>query len=455
MTNGFVRRLAQAGLALGLALSLVRSALAQRPTSVRLVLKLDAAAQMEPSPVLAAYPFEQWTPLLVPGWFQGTLSQAQADRSIAEMDNDPNVKTVERDRRVQATLLPDDTHWTQQWGPVQIKAPAAWDVTTGDQSIVIAVLDTGADRDHSDLAGQLWVNPGEVPGNGLDDDGNGQVDDINGWRFGHDADDVPYETNDVNDDHGHGTHVTGIIAARGNNGQGIAGMAWGCRVMIVKVLDQKGDGYYSEVANGLIYATDNGAQVANLSLGGTEKSELMEDAVAYARAHDTVVIAAAGNIGSAVLYPAAYPGAVAVAATDRDDRRLSFSSYGPQIELAAPGSSIYSTCLGNEYCYRSGTSMATPHVAGLAALLRAQHPTDTASQVIQRLHASAKDIASPGWDEYTGWGRIDAQRALSPIQAPQSIYLPIGILGQDPAGSWPWSQHHTPADGSAYPLSDR
>jgi subtilisin family serine protease len=401
-----------------------------------LLVKLRPQAWLEPSRALSPYAFERWTTTLVPGWIRGTLPQVQLARSLAEMAHDPNVIAAEEDHRVQATLVPNDSHWDRQWGPVKVKAPTAWDVTTGDPGVIVAVLDTGADVDHSDLAGQLWVNPGEVPGNGLDDDGNGYADDINGWRFGHDANGNPYGSNVVDDDHGHGTHVTGIIVARGNNGQGTAGMAWGCRAMVVKVLDHEGDGYYSEVANGLVYATDNGARIANLSLGGPEQSQIMEDAIDYANAHDTLVIAAAGNAGSAVLYPAAYAGAVAVAATDRDDQRLSFSCHGPEVDLAAPGSVIYSTCLGNTYCYMSGTSMATPHVAGLAALLCSQRPDYTGAQVTQQLESSAQDIGSPGWDEYTGWGRIDASRALSVTHDSHTIYLPIGTIGQDE--SWPW-----------------
>jgi subtilisin family serine protease len=387
-------------------------------------------------------------PLLVPGWVQGTLSQAQVAETIAEMADDANVIAVEHDHRVQASLTPDDARWNQQWGPIKVNAPAAWDVTIGENNIIVAVLDTGVQLDHDDLASQLWVNPGEVPDNGLDDDGNGHADDIYGWHFGHDADENPYESNNVTDDHGHGTHVTGIIAARGNNGLGIAGMAWGCQVMVVKVLDHTGDGYYSDVANGLVYATDNGAHIANLSLGGPERSQLMEDAVAYASTRDTIVIAAAGNAGSAVLYPAAYGDAVAVAATDQEDQRVTFSCHGPEVDLAAPGSLIYSTCLGNGYCYKSGTSMATPHVAGLAALLRSEYPDDTSSQILERMRSSAQDVDSPGWDEYTGWGRIDAQRSLSATPIARTIFLPIGAIGQDSTVPWPWSTSVPAASGA-------
>lgn len=392
MPKSPLRRIVQTGLAVLLTLLMTRPIQARLPARTHLLVKLSPQLWTEPSRALSPYAFEQWTPLLVPGWVRGTLHQTQAVQAMAEMSDDPNVLTVQEDHRVHATITPDDPLWGQQWGPQKVKAPAAWDVTTGKSSVIVAVLDTGVDLTHSDLASQLWANTQEVPENGLDDDGNGHIDDINGWRFGHDALGTPYGSNEVNDDHGHGTHVAGIIAARGNNGQGIAGMAWGSRVMVVKVLDQRGDGYYSEVANGLVYATNNGAQIANLSLGGPDQSKIMEDAIAYANTHDTMVIASAGNTGSAVLFPAAYSGAVAVAATDQNDQHPWFSCYGPEIDLAAPGNLIYSTCIGNQYCFKSGTSMATPHVAGLAALLRSQHPDYPAAQVLQQLQTTAQTL---------------------------------------------------------------
>lgn len=432
------RRILQMGLVVMLALLTTHPTQARPSTRTHLLVKLPPQLWAEPSRALSAYAFEQWTPLLVPGWVRVTLPQTQAARSIAELTRDPNVIAAQEDGYVHAVIEPDDTYWGQQWGPQKIGAPYAWEITTGDSSVIVAVIDTGADLAHGDLADRLWANAREVPGNGLDDDGNGQIDDIHGWQFGHDALGTPYESNDVNDDHGHGTHVTGIIAAHGNNGQGIAGIAWDCRVMIVKVLDQNGDGYYSDVANGLVYATDNGAHIANLSLGGPDKSPIMEDAIAYANARDTMVIAAAGNAGSAVLYPAAYPGAVAVAATDQNDQRLWFSCYGPEVDLSAPGSSIYSTCMGNGYCPKSGTSMAAPHIAGLAALLRSHYPDYPAAQILHRLKTTAQDVDAPGWDPYTGWGRIDARRALSAAETFQMSYLPVVILGNGSPGPWPW-----------------
>jgi subtilisin family serine protease len=395
------------------------SPLSAQVQSRHLLLKLDREMWTNPQLALSDLGLSDWERLPVPGWIRIT---AHPDRvaTIAALSDASAVQVVEEDHRLQASITPDDTFWDRQWGPEMVRAPAAWDIQTGGTGAVVAVLDTGIDLTHPDLAGQLWTNNGELPDNGLDDDGNGYVDDIHGWSFiadqGGDA---------LDDDHGHGTHVSGIIAARGNNAQGIAGMAWDSRVMVVKVLDANGDGYYSDLAAGLVYAADNGARVANLSLGGPAPSQILEDAVDYCAAQGTLVVVAAGNTASTVQYPAAYDSALAVAASTYEDQRASYSCYGPEIDLTAPGSSIYSTCVGSSYCYKSGTSMAAPHVAGLAALLYAQSPEWTPDQVAQLLKETAQEMDSPGWDPYTGWGRIDAYRALLKTQPQLHLFFPI------------------------------
>jgi thermitase len=430
-----VRCFCRGALAALLALLSVLPAGAGEAPRTHLLVKLRPEA-WQVQRVLAGYPIAGWAVLDVPGWVRVDVAADRMAYVLAQVARDPNVLAVEQDRRVQAAMEPNDTYWSRQWGPLKIGAPAAWDKMVGRSDIVIAILDTGADVDHADLAGQLWVNPGEVPGNSLDDDGNGQVDDIHGWQFTHDADENPYQSDNIDDDHGHGTHVTGIAVAQGNNERGIAGLAWGCRAMIVKVLDENGDGWYSDVADGVVYAVDNGARIVNLSLGGADESSVMEDAVQYAQARGALVVAAAGNSGSAVLYPAAYDGALAVAASDANDRWATYSCSGPEVELAAPGSSIYSTCIGDRYCYKSGTSMATPHVSGLAALIWSGYYTYTAAQVRQRMIDTAQDIESPGWDPYSGWGRIDAREALSAV-VPSAIYIPLILL--QGSSSWPWT----------------
>ncbi|MCU0500428.1 MAG: S8 family serine peptidase [Anaerolineae bacterium] len=310
--------------------------------------------------------------------------------------------------------VPTDPDFGQQWALSKINAPAAWKVTTGIVTITIAIVDTGVDLEHPDLAAKLWINPGEVPANGLDDDENGKIDDIHGWHFFHSGAENAF----VQDDNGHGTHVAGIAAAATNNGIGVAGVAWGAQIMPVKVLDEYGNGWLSDVAAGIVYASDQGAKIINVSLGGSALSQTLCDAVAYAsQTTGALVVAAAGNTGGAVLYPAACDHVLAVAATDRADQRAYFSNLGPQVDLAAPGVDIYSTWYqsglqASGYFTRSGTSMATPQVAGVAALVWSRWPTWTPDQVSQRLLATALDLGEPGWDVYSGWGRLDAAAAV-------------------------------------------
>lgn len=365
---------------------------------------------------------------------------------------EPNITFAELDYAVHATetrflgetgfLLPNDPAWSNQWGPAKIDAPDAWDVTTGDHDIMIAVLDTGVQAGHEDLSDNVWINHGEIPDNRLDDDGNGKVDDVRGWHFYHkwawDGDEytyLPKEDNRVGDDHGHGTHVAGIAGAAINNGIGIAGMAGNSRLMAVKVLDEYGNGWYSDLAQGIVYAVDNGADVINLSVGGELASETLQEAVNYAHDHGVLVVAAAGNDGGSVLYPAACEHALAVTATDQNDQQAGFSNHGPEVDVAAPGTEIYSTWYRGNYFTRSGTSMSTPHVSGLAALVWSARPDLATAQVTEIITSTARDVNGgtlqlPGWDEYLGWGRIDAGRALSATLEIDSIpthwyYLPV------------------------------
>jgi|GEM_PF-1014650 len=354
--------------------------------------------------------------------------------ALETLRRDPRVAFAELDYAVHSTeprfrgetgvLTPNDPGWALQWGPAQIEAPTAWSIVTGTSDLVIAVLDSGLQRDHEDLAGNVWTNPGETPDNGIDDEGNGKVDDVWGWHFYHawawDGQEytyLPREDNRVVDDNGHGTHVAGIAGAEINNGLGIAGMAGGSRLMTVKVLDQYGTGWYSDIAQGIVYAVDNGAQIINLSAGGESPSQTLQEAVDYAHAHGVLVVAATGNDGGAVLYPAACEHVLAVAATDQSDAWADFSNHGPQVDVAAPGVDIYSTWpWRGGYFTKSGTSMAAPHVAGLAALIWSAHPVLAVGQVAGIITATAADVNGdtfPQWDEYLGWGRIVAGQALS------------------------------------------
>ncbi|MGC9326610.1 MAG: S8 family serine peptidase [Candidatus Hinthialibacter sp.] len=276
-----------------------------------------------------------------------------------------------------------------------IDAPQAWQMFSGigvpeDNQIIIGVIDTGIDPEHPDLAGNIWVNPGEIPGNGLDDDNNGYIDDIHGWDFANDD-------NNPDDDHSHGTHVAGTIGAIGYNAIGVAGVIWECKLMALKFLNASGYGTTSDAILALQYAVDNGAKISNNSWGGSAYSDTLSDALDYAQAHGHLFAAAAGNnnVNTDVspFYPACYGqnNVISVAATDKSDNRASFSNYGATtVDIGAPGVDIASTLpVGMnyphvDYGYKSGTSMACPHVTGVAALIWARQP--------QLLYTGVKDI---------------------------------------------------------------
>lgn len=361
---------------------------------------------------------------------------AGAEKSIAaQLQLDPLVQYAEPNYQAYALEVPNDEQWPYQWALPKIGAPQAWDIAHC-QGTIIAVLDTGVHLEHSDLCNTLWTNPGEIPGNGIDDDGNGKIDDVHGWHFYQNCNIgvcLPYENRIIQDDNGHGTHVTGVAAAETNNAIGIAGVSWGARIMTVKVLDQHGDGYYYDIAAGIVYAVDNGAQVINLSLGGDEPSFVLQEAVRYAYQRGALLVAAAGNDGGRVLYPAAYPEVMAVTATNPYDQRSSFSNYGPEVDIAAPGEAILSTWLPPyNYYYKWGTSMATPHVSGAAALLWSWRPDFTNVQIKQRLETQADDVNAdlyPGFDPYLGWGRLNIYCALAgltpvPARTPTPVATP-------------------------------
>jgi subtilisin family serine protease len=264
----------------------------------------------------------------------------------------------------------------QQWAlatPAATGAEQAWSRSSG-QGVVVAVLDSGVQVDHPDLAGALWTNPGEIPGNGRDDDNDGIVDDVHGAN-------MLTKSNAIADDNGHGTHVAGIIAARKDNGIGGAGIAPDATIMPVKVLDSSMRGNTTALALGIRYAVDQGARILNVSINGDESSGLLADAVAYAASKGASVVASAGNnsrsLDAQPSYPASLPGpaVLTVAATVAGGGLAAISNFGPQsVELAAPGDHVLSTALGSGYEWRQGTSMAAPFVSGSLALLAAARP---------------------------------------------------------------------------------
>jgi subtilisin family serine protease len=342
---------------------------------------------------------------------------------LAEIRSTGLVDFAEENTFGRYDALPTDPLFPSQWGldntgqtggtpDADVDAPEAWDLASGQPQVVVAVLDSGTDIDHEDLLANLWKNSDEIPGNGQDDDQNGYVDDYDGWDF-HNGD------NDPRGPYFHGTHVAGIVAATTDNGIGIAGVAGGgfggsgARIMPLGVGDLSPDG--SILDDAILYAADNGAQVITLSLT-VGSSSAIDAALEYAYDDRNVLIdCAAGNNGPAVTYPANHPRVIAVAATDDDDQPAWFSNPGPEVEVAAPGVAILSTQPGNAYDVSDGTSFAAPHVAGLAALVYSAAPDLDNEFVRGLLQDTADDIAAPGPDPNTGWGRINARAALEVV----------------------------------------
>ncbi|MBN1641492.1 MAG: peptidase S8 [Anaerolineae bacterium] len=357
-------------------------------------------------------------------WTLGALSAGAAMRSVAGDRGHTDVAHAQVSsptvaittyvpflaKHCSTRVDPNDPHYPSQWALQTVGAPEAWGRTRGD-GVVIAIVDSGIDLTHPDLAPVLWTNAGEMPDNGLDDDGNGYLDDLHGWDYV-EGDALPA------DEKGHGTHVAGIAAAATDNATGIAGMGWGGALMVVRVLDEEGEGDVADVADGIRYAAENGAHVINLSLGGNSiPAGTVDAAVAYAQGLGVLVVAAAGNSGWSVpFYPAAYEGVLGVGATDQQDLKAWFSNYGSYVDVAAPGVSLISTLPGG-YGWLSGTSMAAPMVSGLAALVWGTAPGASWAQVAEAICAGADDLGAPGWDSYYGWGRIDALGALDALAA--------------------------------------
>jgi subtilisin family serine protease len=280
--------------------------------------------------------------------------------------------------------MPNDPYVLAQYYLDNILAPQGWEVSTGSAALTIAIIDSGIEATHPDLASKV----------------------VAGYDF-IDNDTTPQ------DDNGHGTLVAGIAAASSNNGTGIAGVSWGARIMPLRVLDYAGNGSYANTAAAILWATDHGARVINLSLGGKNYSEVLEDAVNYALNQGVVVVAASGNSGAnALLYPAAYAGVVGVGATDSGNHLASFSNTGAGIDVVAPGVSILSTSPGNNYRYDNGTSFSAPQVAGFAALLFSMPSMQYSSDVVNLIHTSALDLGASGYDTSYGYGLIQIGPAM-------------------------------------------
>lgn len=353
--------------------------------------------------------------------------RTKVETAVTRLESLNEVSFAEPNRYRESYLVPNDPNFPTQWGLAKINCPAAWDRTTGAAGITVAVIDTGIDLDHPELAALL------VPGTDMVDLGPNPTPPP-GFRF---EGDFAGRDNNPQDEVGHGTHVAGTIACSSNNGTGVAGVTWGCRLMPVRVLarivninnanDVRGTGSSADVAAGIRWAADNGARVLNLSLGSPGETQVERDAVAYAISRGCVVVAAMGNDGSAnPSFPAAFPDVVAVGAINQSDQRAAFSQTGPHIDVAAPGVSVLSTVWDNGFATFSGTSMATPHVAGVAALVLSCNGNLTGPQVADILRQTARPLrdnpADPVPNNQYGFGCVDAAAAVN--RACPSITLP-------------------------------
>ena len=332
---------------------------------------------------------------------------------IDELKKDPNVAFAEPNYIAHSCGSSNDPLYGIEWGLRKLQADSAWLVENGNADVVIGMLDTGIDPQHEDLSANIWTNPNEVAGNRLDDDHNSYVDDVHGWNF-------VSNTNDVNDDAGHGTHVAGIAAAVTNNSIGVAGVSWHSKLMAVKVLNLNGEGLYSDIALGITYAAQNGAKIINMSLGGYFPSTLLETALLNAYSTSLLVASAGNDSRSDAYYPAAYPYVLSVAGVDSNDVRWSDSNFGSWISISAPAEGIESTLPGNTYGSLSGTSMAASFVSGTAALIFSKDSTLTPSSVFNQLLNSAQNIDSLniGYTGKLGIGRLNAFRAVSITPVP-------------------------------------
>ncbi len=361
--------------------------------------------------------------LQIPEW-------TSVEEMVHVLRQNPDVEYAEPNYKIYITVTPNDTLFAYQYaisnrgqeigsgGPTgtqgaDIKATSGWEETKGVKEIVIAIIDTGVDLTHTDINDKIQSS---------------------GYDFINDD-------SDATDDNWHGTHVAGIAAAETNNSEGIAGVAWNCMILPVKVLDENGEGDYSDAIEGIRWAADHDADVINLSFGGDAPSSALEDALEYAYQRNIVIVAAAGNDGGAVLYPAAYDDyCLAVAATNYNDERVSYSNtggvwesnYGPEVDIAAPGQRILSLVpswlFGPEYlpyAWGFGTSAAAPQVAGLAALIKSIKPHLTVDQIMSVIRYSTDDVNSgnyPGKDDFIGYGRVNMRKALVPIIITPSAY---------------------------------
>lgn len=352
------------------------------------------------------------------------LAQRRQEYALDEL-----VSRADFDRARQLAYVPNDPLWPSQWSLQHIHADTAWNTTRGSSSVRVAVIDTGIERTHPDLAASLWINPLEIAGNGIDDDLNGLVDDVSGWDFVH-------NDSDPDDLFGHGTACAGIIAAQQDNSLGISGIAPACKIVGLKACNDSGYLFDSYVVPALLYAADEHCQVISMSFFGDQVTPAERAAIDYCWLHGSLPIAAAGNDAQCFpYYPGAYEHTLAVGSHSASDLRSYFSNWGSWVDVAAPGEGIGATVPGANYTLNfAGTSAATPHVAGVAALLFSAVPTATNARVRVAIEDSATPLNQPPIGAWANYGRIDALAALDRLLGTSSGSPAARLLFASPVG---------------------
>jgi subtilisin family serine protease len=369
-----------------------------------------------------------------------SFEKSVSETNIYGLKNiDPTIEYIQKSTSYRMDFLPNDSLLSDQWALEKIQAFDAWDKTQGVDSVLLAIIDTGIDYLHPDLQNKIFLNTGEMgsdangndkSSNGIDDDGNGFVDDFRGWDFT-DRVGFPFDStggdyldwdNDPMDENGHGTYMGGIAGAEVNNVTGIAGVAPNVKILNLRAFDPSGFGEEDDVAAAILYAVQMGAKVISMSFGDNAFSLVLRDVIRFAYAQGIVLVGSSGNSGSTdPHYPSGYSEVIAVGNSTIDDFVAGNSNFGSTLDLVAPGSSIITTAKGNNYASISGTSAATPHVAGTAALILSLE-NFTNEEVKQIIKSTTDDIGEPGWDLRSGAGRLNLFRALTVI-APSVIKI--------------------------------
>jgi hypothetical protein len=338
---------------------------------------------------------------------QGYLQQARK-----QLQNWRGVERVDYDRCALPAYDPNDQYWPNEWHMRAIRANYAWDSFKGSPDVTVAVIDTGVFTGHPDLAANIWVNSGEIPGNGIDDDGDGYIDDVNGYDFSN-GDGTP------DDQYGHGTSCSGIVAGVQDNTIGVSGVAPGCKIMALKAATDAGYFYDSNDSAAFLFAAAHGAKVLSMSFFSDRVSQIERDSIDYCWAHGVLPVCAAGNAASIYpYYPGAYEHVLSVAAVDGNLNKAGFSNYGSWVDVSAPGTGIYTTTRDGGYTSGfAGTSGACPHVAGVAALCFSANPAATNEDVLEAIEDTATLQNQAPYGEFSNYGLVNAEAAVLRLSA--------------------------------------